>query len=403
MSGYFRKRGKKWSFTIDLSRDSNSGERIQVTKSGFMTKKDAQIMAAKIIQDSANGVFINEKDITFSEFVAEWLKIYEKTSKISSLRVRKHESTKLIEYFGNLKIKNITKLMYQNALLDLQNRGLALNTISGVHVTATMIFKKAIEFEIIKSNPTEYAKVPKEKKTIEEIENEDKKVKYLERSELIEFLKIARQKGLERDYEVFLTLSYTGMRVGELCALKWSDVNFNSNTISISKTYYNPTNNTKEFYLLTPKTNSSIRTIEIDDTVTKALKKLKFLQEDIKRTTEDYYDGDFVFAKTVNNAGYPEHIKLIENRMERLLKLAGIDKKLTPHSLRHTHTSLLAEAGVGLFEIMDRLGHQDDKTTKQVYLHITNTMKKEAVSKFSKLMAGGDLIKESPLIYAIAN
>lgn len=89
--------------------------------------------------------------------------------------------------------------------------------------------------------------------------------------------------------------------------------------------------------------------------------------------------------------------------MARMLKPSGIDKHLTPHSLRHTHTSLLAEAGVGLFEIMDRLGHQDDETTKQVYLHITNTMKKEAVFKFSKLVAGEFTIKESPMIYALAN
>ena len=72
--------------------------------------------------------------------------------------------------------------------------------------------------------------------------------------------------------------------------------------------------------------------------------------------------------------------------MKRLLKLANLNQILTPHSLRHTHTSLLAEAGVGLAEIMDRLGHKDDATTKAVYLHVTKTMKKEASDKFSELM-----------------
>jgi integrase len=72
--------------------------------------------------------------------------------------------------------------------------------------------------------------------------------------------------------------------------------------------------------------------------------------------------------------------------MARLLKLAGLNAALTPHSLRHTHTSLLAEAGVPLQEIMDRLGHKDDTTTKQVYLHVTKTRKKEASQKFGELM-----------------
>jgi integrase len=86
--------------------------------------------------------------------------------------------------------------------------------------------------------------------------------------------------------------------------------------------------------------------------------------------------------------GYPLYIKLIENRMDRLLKLAGLNTDLTPHSLRHTHVSLLAEAGVGIEEIMERLGHSDDDTTRKVYLHVTKTKKKEAAQKFSELMNG---------------
>ncbi|MGE7604678.1 tyrosine-type recombinase/integrase [Peribacillus sp. NPDC097675] len=59
---------------------------------------------------------------------------------------------------------------------------------------------------------------------------------------------------------------------------------------------------------------------------------------------------------------------------------------MTPHSLRHTHTSLLAEARVSLEQIMDRLGHIDDQITKNVYLHVTQDMKKEASHKFAELM-----------------
>ncbi|WP_215831165.1 tyrosine-type recombinase/integrase [Pelorhabdus rhamnosifermentans] len=72
--------------------------------------------------------------------------------------------------------------------------------------------------------------------------------------------------------------------------------------------------------------------------------------------------------------------------MTRLLMLSELNQALTPHSLRHTHTFLLAEAGVGLYEIMERLGHSDDDTTKRVYLHVTQSMKKEASQKFNNLM-----------------
>ena len=99
-----------------------------------------------------------------------------------------------------------------------------------------------------------------------------------------------------------------------------------------------------------------------------------------------YYDKDFIFTKMKRNHGYPEIIETIESRMARLLKLASLNQELTPHSLRHTHTSLLAEAKVGLEEIMERLGHADDEITRRIYLHVTKTMKKEASQKFSELM-----------------
>ncbi|KJD43828.1 integrase [Paenibacillus terrae] len=77
---------------------------------------------------------------------------------------------------------------------------------------------------------------------------------------------------------------------------------------------------------------------------------------------------------------------MVELRMKRLLKLAGLNPDLTPHSLRHTHTSLLAEAEATLEQIMQRLGHANDEITRRIYLHITKPKRKEAAQKFSELM-----------------
>lgn len=89
---------------------------------------------------------------------------------------------------------------------------------------------------------------------------------------------------------------------------------------------------------------------------------------------------DFIFAKTERQPGYPIVIKTAQLRMARLLALAKLNLELTPHSLRHTHTSLLAETGVALEQIMDRLDHSDDQVTKNVYLHVTKEIKKPPTS-----------------------
>ena len=114
--------------------------------------------------------------------------------------------------------------------------------------------------------------------------------------------------------------------------------------------------------------------------------KIVVTQANIIQQLGDAYDNqDFIFAKTERHPGYPIVIKMVQLRMARLLAIAKLNPNLTPHSLRHTHTSLLAEAGVALEQIMDRR-HSDDQITKNVYLHMTKEMKKEASQKSSELL-----------------
>ncbi len=389
MEGYFYKRGKTWSYTVDVGIKASTGKRDQATKGGFKTKKEAQTSAATLINELEQGTYVKEANILFKEFVEEWLELYQGTGrvKVSTVRVRKHEYNRLMTYFAHYKMKDITRKMYQSALSKLKAEGLAKNTLEGIHCTGRMIFKKAVELSYIKVDPTQYAIIPKTQQTVEEIEAETDIPEYLEKEELSVFLKTVSEKGLEMDIVIFTTLAYTGMRSGELCALKWKDINFKEQTISITKTYYNPTNNIKKYQLLPPKTKSSRRVIEVDAVVIAELEAHRIRQNIAKMEhRKTYHDKDFIFAMTDKNYGYPVYVKKIENRMARLLKLAGLNQELTPHSLRHTHTSLLAEAKVGLEEIMERLGHADDEITRRVYLHVTKTMKKEASQKFSELM-----------------
>lgn len=386
---YKTKDGEKWMFKMDVGIDPATGKRKTTTRRGFKTKKEAQLAAAKLYEEINSGTYIKDADILFKDFAEEWLDMYSETAKISTIRVRKLELGHLLRYFGNLKLKDITRKMYQDMLIDLKKKGYADNTLDGIHTTGRMIFKKAMELELIKSNPTEYTKVPKQKKTVEDIENAKKDIKFLEKEELVRFLKAAKEHGLYMDYVIFSTLAYSGMRLGELLALQWKDIDFKEHTITITKTLYNPRNNESQYKLLPPKTQGSIRTIKMDPNIIALLKKHKAEQNEIKlRMGDQYHDLGFVFARP---SGFPEVPKKIELRMKRLLKIARIHKHVTPHSLRHTHTSLLIEAGVGIKEIQQRLGHTDIETTMNIYAHLTKDLEEKASQKFSELM--GSFIK----------
>lgn len=382
--------GATWSYIVDVGVNPQTGKRKQKKKGGFKTKQEAQNAAAQLITELNSGTYVEEKNITYEQYSNEWLKNYQNSGKvkISTVRTRFFANEKLLQYFGKYKMKDINKRMYQKALDDLKDRGQAENSLISIHSTGRMIFKQATEDEIIKVNPTAFATIPRNQKTIEELEKDTEIPKYLEKEELALLLNTAKNKGLDRDYPMFLTLAYTGMRAGELAALKWKDIDFDEQTINISKTLYNPKCNVKEYSLLTPKTKTSIRVIDVDNVVLNELQKLKTLQNEVKmKNRKTYHDQDFVFAQLKNKPGYPIYLKLIEIRIQRLLKLAGLNEKLTPHSLRHTHTSLLAEAGVNLEVIMQRLGHSNDEITKNIYLHVTKPKKKEASLKFSELMS----------------
>ena len=406
MIGSFRRRGckcknkrrctcgAKWTYRYHVI-DPKTGKRKQKETRGFATKEEAEAEAKRILAELEKGVYIDEKNTTFKEFVPEFLRLYgaDGKHKNGSVRVRKTRCNKMLEYFGDIKLKEVTKKMYQDMLIDLKEKGYSHETIISIHATGRLLFKKAKELEIIKNDPTEHAVVPGEQITVEQIELDEELPLFMERDELAIFLKTAKEHGLDyQDYPIFVTLAYTGMRVGELCALKWSDIDKNNKTISITKTLDNEKNNAKEYEIVPPKTKSSIRVIEVGDTVLEALERQKAQQNIVKMEHRNiYHDKNFVFTKGNDRYkyyGYPFMQKDIGARMKRLLKIAGLNTSLSPHSLRHTHTSLLAAAGVSLETIQDRLGHKNDDVTRTVYLHVTKELKREASQKFEELMGG---------------
>lgn len=382
---YIYKRGKKWAYRVYAGKDPLTGKDKQVSKSGFLTKKDAQLAAAIVERKLHTGEYIEPTTLTFKELSKEWENHYIVNAKASSLNTRKKTLNHAINKFGNVPIQKITKQDYQSFIDELSSiKKLSKNYISIIHSSASLVFKYAQNMNIIKDIPTENIKLPREKKTIEDIENDSIHDKFLEKSELEDFLLMAKNKGLDNDLLTFTTLAYTGLRVGELLALKWSDIDFNNHTLRVSKTYYNPKNKLSDYELLTPKTDKSIRTITIDEIVVNLLLDHKQKQNEMKKKNAPFYkDENFIFT---NNQGYPRLVRHVGYRMERLLKMTKIKKEVTPHSFRHTHTSLLIEANVHIKEIQERLGHSDINTTMDIYAHMTKDIKKDASTKFSTLM-----------------
>nr|WP_275583063.1 site-specific integrase [Gracilibacillus alcaliphilus] len=210
---------------------------------------------------------------------------------------------------------------------------------------------------------------------------------FLEKEELVIFLNISKKQKFPQDFPIFSTLAYSGLRRGELCVLKWDDINFIEKTISITKTYYNKKGKIDEFDIIPPKTKSSKRIIDIDDFLVNVLRKLKAWQNEyILANGKNYTNFNFVFINTNMYPGYPLHPNYIYQHMLKITKKMELTKTLSPHSLRHTHASLYIEAGVELRDIAERLGHDNLDTLQKIYAHTTRGQKKKTAEKFSQLM-----------------
>src|SRR5699024_2179972 len=380
---YIYKRGKNWAYRAYAGKDPITGKDKQVSKSGFRTKKDAQLAAAIVERKIHKGDYIEPSELTFDNLSKEWEKHYSVDAKISSVRARNKALKHAINEFGDKAIQRITKQEYQSFIDEISSK-FSRNYVSSIHSSANMVFQYALSINLIKDIPSEKIKLPNKRKTVEDIESESIHDKFLEKDELEKFLLTAKTNGLDSDLLMFTTLAYTGLRTSELLTLKWSDIDFEAHTLRVSKTLYNPNNNKKKYKILPPKTYNSIRTISIDEIVVNLLLEHKQIQDKTKKENDIFYnDQDFIFT---TNEGYPKTLKRVRTRMERLLKLANINKNVTPHSFRHIHTSLLIEANVHIKEIQERLGHSDISTTMDIYAHMTKDIKKEASTKFGNLM-----------------
>src|SRR5699024_6455096 len=377
-------RGKTYTYRVYVGKDPITGKDKQISKGGFKRKKDAEMAAALIERQFHNGEYIEPSSLTLEALSIAWLDTYSVDVKESTVRMRSQAMKKLIAAFNNCKVQQVTKNDYQ-AFITNMAKAHSINHVKIIHTSAKMFFQYAKDHvKIISQSPCEGVKLPKEKQTVEDIENEETSYNYLEKDELEAFLMAAKRHGLENDFALFTTLAYTGLRVGEARAIKWSDIDFEAHTLRVTKTIHNVSNNRKKFNLFTPKTKKSIRTISIDPFLVDLLQRHQMEQDKVKQHNYVFYkDHNFIFA---SNDGFPLTVTLINDRMKRVLSFTSIDKHLSSHSWRHTHTSLLIEAGVHIKEIQERLGHASIQTTMNIYAKMTKNMKKDASSKFSRLM-----------------
>lgn len=343
----------------------------------------------QIAVDSHDGIRTETRMVTVNEMFDLWCDL-KRGIKDNTFQNYKYMYNMFVRSgFGKLRITTVKRTdvkRFYNKLADGQI--LKVSTIDTIHNLLHQVFDMAVNDNYIRLNPTD--NMLKELKKAHNFSVEKRKALTIPEQELfVNFLKSSIKYN--HWYPVFAVMLGTGMRVGEVTGLRWSDIDFDEGVISVNHTlvFYNHGDNKGcSFSVNTPKTAAGNRIIPILPLVREALQMEKAYQEEVGVKCNVSIDGytDFVF---VNRFGATQHQGTLNKAIRRmirdcndeiLLKSSVADPVLLPpfscHSLRHTFTTRAVEAGMNVKVLQEILGHKDISTTLNIYTDITKDTKK---------------------------
>lgn len=369
------KRGKTWTYVVDIGIDPATGKRRQKSKGGFARKKDAEIAAAEIKRQVMEQTFVKPKNALFEEVFNEWWENHITTIKQSTqYSLLSKFNRHILPNFGKLPISKISRAYCQKYINELAEK---MKSAHDIKIQANQVFKYAIKMEYIQKNPMEHVIVPKSDEHF--LSDRIQKRNFWTKDEVLHFNNLSKTHMDSQNFILFYMLIFTGMRKGELLALHWRDIDLANRTILIHQTIFFKEN--KEI-LQRVKTYQS-RTISIDPTTVKVLQKWRIQQKEYLLSKGSNNESDALLCRADMR-----HLRLAHPNdvLKSFIKKHNLHS-ITVHGLRHTHASILFEAGATIKEVQDRLGHRDIKTTMDIYTHVTNAVKEQTAEKFSQYMS----------------
>ena len=325
------------------------------------TQKELIVKLHDCIEMYRDADLTEDSNMTLGEWLDRWINEY----MIFTIRESTLDSYKAMiknqikPYLGDRPLSAQTTQELQKFYNSVKKKGrvnpdrlhgteLADRMVRGCHSVCRKGLKKSVKERLIRVNSAIGCKLPPKK---------SREMQGLTQNEIIRFLHQAKEEGC---YELFLLELGTGMRRGEILALKWSDLNFKTGELHIERQVYIIR---AEIIISTPKTKASVRTVILPPSLLKALGAYK-------KTV----DSEWTFPSPTDN-GRPRNPSSVRKRLQLILERAGC-KKVRFHDLRHTFVTMALEHGMDVKTLSATIGHVSSATTLNIYSHITDTMQK---------------------------
>lgn len=410
-----------WEYRFEAAKID--GKRKHISKAGFRTKKDAEVAGTKAMAEYNNaGLKFEPSEISFADYLDYWFDNYVKVSCKYNTQLGYNQIIEqhLKPALGHYKLKSLTPMIVQEYVNAKFVSGLKKSTVKCIMGVLSGSLKYAVvPAKLLQSSPAEYIKYPKVSSERAEVNRTVISVE--------DFNKMLERFEFGNPFRYALLIGfYTGLRIGEVYALTWDDIDFEEKTLDVSKLVYKRNygvdirtvmkqKGKKEeksaWYFGDTKTKASVRKIKIGDTLIRELREYKKFQIEQQLIYGEYYTQ--IFKKEEKDEKGNTIFRLVE--VEKSVPVAlpkanlimrkengqysstdsfkyaarvihyDLGIKFNFHSLRHTHATKLIESGVSPKAVQARLGHERIETTLQTYTHNTEAMEQAAVDVFENV------------------
>ncbi|MGQ7334648.1 tyrosine-type recombinase/integrase [Streptococcus suis] len=358
---------------IYLGVDQVTGKKVKTSVTG-RTRKEVKLRIKEAQHDfKTNGQTVTKAVPVeiYKELAELWLKSYEMTVKPQTfIATKRMIHNHLIPVFGDIKLDKLSVSYIQGFINDLSKEFVHFGT---VHSINKRVLQYGVSLQLIPFNPARDVILPKV------VKPGNKAIKFIDYNYLKALMSYMEKLSNKKysyyfDYVLYSVLLATGCRFGEAIALTWSDIDFENATIDINKNY-----NRLVDIVGTPKSKAGFRVISIDQKTVNLLRLYKNRQRQLF-TDVSSEAPEVVFATPTRKY---QNTAIRQGTLDSRLKEIGCPR-FTFHAFRHTHASLLLNAGISYKELQYRLGHATLAMTMDIYSHLSKDKEKEAVSYYEK-------------------
>jgi len=390
-----RKRGKTWSYSFEIGKNPETGRRKMKEKGGFATQDEAYDAGVEAYADWKHGnIGITSSKVLLDNFFQAWVNVIKESVKASTLeQYRATYSNRVSGIIGKIAVQDLRPRDIDRLIRMLVKKGYSRRSI----VNAIAVTKNALRYavypaELISSNPCDAVRIP----AITQGNLVKRSIVTKE-----QFEGIVQEYPLGHRHHMALVLAYyTGMRIGEVIGLDWSDVSLKDGMIHIRRQLIRIDNHESNYYT-SPKSQSSIRTIAAGNVLLAELKRWKIMQQENALRLGNAYQCVYADKDTGRTTILPRcdaqppgtilmhpvctdkfGVPVSRSSFSAMLKRHN----LNAHSFRHTHATKLIEAGAKPVDVAARLGHADVSITENVYTHVTDKMRKDVGRMVDNIM-----------------